>query len=197
MLSEMDPADGEAAVRTARAVARSEVTGRPAEAEMPDRFSEKKGVFVTISRYPSGDLRGCIGYPEPIFPLREALRMSAAAACHDPRFNDLTKDELDNCTLEVTILTVPERIENNGHQDLLSKIVIGRDGLILELNGRRGLLLPQVASEWGWDTEEFLQHLSNKAGLPINAWKHPDAVIERFQGDIFTEVSPGGDIVRK
>jgi len=197
MLSEMEPADGKAAVRTARAVAWSEVTGRPAEADMPDRFSEKKGVFVTISRYPSGDLRGCIGYPEPIFPLKEALRMSTTAACHDPRFKDLTKDELDNCTLEVTILTVPERIENNGHQDLLSKIVIGQDGLILELKGRRGLLLPQVASEWGWDAEEFLQHLSNKAGLPIDAWKHPDAIIERFQGEIFGEVSPNGDIVRK
>jgi len=193
----MDPADGKAAVKAARAVAESEVTGRQTKTDMPDRFSEKKGVFVTISKYPSGDLRGCIGYPEPIFPLREALRMSATAACHDPRFNDLTKDELDDCTLEVTILTVPERIENTGPQDLLSKIEIGRDGLILELNGRRGLLLPQVASEWGWDAEEFLQHLSNKAGLPIDAWRRPDAVIERFQGEIFSETFPNGDVVRK
>jgi uncharacterized protein, PH0010 family len=197
MLNKMDAADGMIAVKAARAVTECEVTGRPAEIDVPDCFSEKKGVFVTISQYPSGDLRGCIGYPEPVFPLKEALRMSAAAACHDPRFDDLTKNELDNCTLEVTILTVPQKIVYDGPQDLLSKIEIGRDGLILELKGRRGLLLPQVAPEWGWDTEEFLQHLSNKAGLPTDAWKHPDANIESFQGEIFSETSPNGDVVRK
>jgi uncharacterized protein, PH0010 family len=197
MLNEMDLADGRIAVRAARTIAEHEVTGRLVKTDVPDRFSEKKGVFVTISQYPSGDLRGCIGYPEPVFSLGEALRMSAAAACHDPRFDDLTKSELDNCTLEVTVLTTPQKIMYSEPRELLSKIEIGRDGLIMGLKGRRGLLLPQVASEWGWDAEEFLQHLSNKAGLPPDAWKHPDANIESFQGEIFSETSPNGDVVRK
>ena len=202
----MDLKDGIAAVKAARQYAEAETKGRgvPAEAtdllsyiDASEQFSEVKGAFVTISLYPSGDLRGCIGYPEPRFPLRDVLEMSAKAACHDPRFFDLTYEETNKCTFEVTIMTKPERIEYNSLEDLLSKIVIGRDGLILEFKGRRGLLLPQVPVEFGWNAEEFMEHLSVKAGLAPTAWRDPGVVMESFSGEIFSEASPRGEVVRK
>lgn len=197
MTVKMDLADGTAAVTAARRYAEAETKRETAEFPLPEGFSEKKGVFVTISKYPSGDLRGCIGYPEPIFPLKDALKMSAAAACHDPRFRSLTFSETGTCTFEVTVLTVPQKIIYRSPEELLSKIVIGRDGLIITYRGRRGLLLPQVPTEYGWDAEEFLRHLSMKAGLNQNAWKDPETAIESFNGEIFTETSPGGEVVRK
>ena len=193
----MELADGTAALTAARQCAEAETKGMATNPSFPDGFSEKKGVFVTISEHPSGNLRGCIGYPEPIFPLRDALRLSAAAACHDPRFEDLTFEETKTCTFEVTILTPPQKITCISPEEILSKIEIGRDGLILTYKGRRGLLLPQVPLEFGWDAEEFLKHLSMKAGLSTGIWRDPQAVIESFNGEIFTETSPGGEVVRK
>lgn len=194
---EMDLADGVTAVTAARRYAEAETKKETAELSFQEGFSEKKGVFVTISEYPSGDLRGCIGYPEPVLPLKDALKMSAMAACHDPRFNDLTFSEAAACVFEVTVLTIPHKIRHGSPEELLSKIAIGRDGLIITHKGRRGLLLPQVPLEFGWDKEEFLMHLSMKAGLSPIAWKDPDATIESFNGEIFTEASPGGEVVRK
>jgi uncharacterized protein (TIGR00296 family) len=205
-VTEMDLKDGTVAVETARRCAEAETNGggaailakkRSENIGWPASFSEKKGVFVTISEYPSGDLRGCIGYPEPVFPFGDALRMSAIAACHDPRFFDLKYEETDRCTFEVTVLTVPEKVEFGSPEELVSKISIGRDGLIISHKGRRGLLLPQVPTEFGWDAEEFLKHLSLKAGLGPKAWKEPGVTIESFSGEIFSETSPRGEIVRK
>jgi len=194
----MDLKDGTDAVRAARQYAEAESKGETASVKGgPDWHNEKKGVFVTISEYPSGDLRGCIGYPEPVFPFGDALRMSAIAACHDPRFDDLTFEEAKNCTFEVTILTVPQRIDHRTPEELISKIVIGRDGLILSYKGRRGLLLPQVPVEWGWGVEEYLEHLSVKAGFRPGTWKEPGVTIESFNGEIFSETSPRGEVVSK
>jgi len=193
----MELADGTAAVKAARRYAEAETKRETAEVSLSDGFSEKKGVFVTISEYPSGDLRGCIGYPEPILPLKDALKLSAAAACHDPRFNDLTFVETKTCTFEVTVLTVPQKIQYGSPEELVSKIEVGRDGLILSYKGRRGLLLPQVPVEYGWDAEEFLKHLSMKAGFYPGTWKESGVTIEAFSGEIFTETSPGGEVERK
>jgi len=193
----MELADGTAAVRAARSYAEAETKGEEANIPLPETFSEKKGVFVTISEHPSGDLRGCIGYPEPVFPLRDALKLSAIAACHDPRFDDLAFSEAKACTFEVTVLTVPKKILYGTPEELISKIAVGRDGLIITYKGRRGLLLPQVPLEFGWGAEEFLRHLSMKAGLSPGTWREPGVVIDSFNGEIFTETSPGGEVVRK
>ncbi|MCL1978872.1 MAG: TIGR00296 family protein [Methanomassiliicoccaceae archaeon] len=193
----MDLKDGTAAVAAARRCAEAETNGATAETSLPEWFSEKKGVFVTISKYPSGDLRGCIGYPEPVLPLKDAIRMSAIAACHDPRFMDLTFEEAKGCTFEVTVLTPPEMVQYGSPEELLSKIMIGRDGLILSYKGRRGLLLPQVPVEFGWGAEEFMRHLSMKAGFGPGAWKEPGVTVEAFCGEIFSETSPGGEVVKK
>ncbi|MCL2509490.1 MAG: TIGR00296 family protein [Methanomassiliicoccaceae archaeon] len=193
----MDLTDGTTAVRAARLYAEAETKREVVELRFTKKFSEKKGVFVTISKYPSGDLRGCIGYPEPKFPLKDALKRSAVSACHDPRFNDLTNEEVATCTFEVTVLSVPEEIMYATPTELMSKIVIGRDGLILKYKGRRGLLLPQVPVEHGWGTEEYLRHLAMKAGQGPDDWKDPEAVIESFRGEIFSEISPEGEVKRK
>ncbi|MCL2296322.1 MAG: TIGR00296 family protein [Methanomassiliicoccaceae archaeon] len=197
MTVKMELADGTAAVKAARRYAEAETKKETAEYPLPEGFSENKGVFVTISKYPSGDLRGCIGYPEPVLPLKDALERSAVAACHDPRFNSLMFSETGACIFEVTVLTVPRKIIYKSPEELLSKIVVGRDGLIITYKGRRGLLLPQVPLEFGWDAEKFLRHLSMKAGLDQNTWKDPEAAIESFNGEIFTETSPRGEVVRK
>ncbi len=185
--------DGADAVRLARRAVEAEVrgTGRPD----PTDHSEPSGVFVTLSEHPSGRLRGCIGFPMPVLPLEKAVCEAARSACHDPRFPDLSVDELDSVTVEVTVLTVPEPL--SGSPDgIRDSIVVGRDGLILELLGHRGLLLPQVPTEQGWDAEQFLEALSSKAGLPQDAWRHPDARIQVFRGDVFHETSPRGEIRR-
>ncbi len=183
------------AVALARASVEAEVLGRGApETPSEGRFSEPSGAFVTLSTYPRGELRGCIGYPMPAFPLGEAIVLSAESACHDPRFPDLSAGELDSITVEVTVLTVPKEIIFNSPQELLDSIEIGRDGLIAESRGRRGLLLPQVPVEWGWDKAEYLDHLCVKAGLPHDSWRRPGIRVQSFTGEIRHEESPRGPV---
>ena len=191
----MDTEDGILAVKAARSSIEAETQGLSPELEFPRSFDRKSGVFVTINTYPDGNLRGCIGYPEPVYPLKDALVFSAQSACHDPRFMPLSLKESVNCTVEVTILSPPVLIECD-KKDLPKKIEIGRDGLIIQFGRRRGLLLPQVSVEWGWDQEEFLRQLSAKAGLPYDAWTLKDSMIWSFTGEIFHELSPKGEIVR-
>ena len=166
---------------------KSELTG------FSDVFSEKRGVFVTLRQ--KGDLRGCIGYPFPISPLKEAIIDSAInAASKDPRFNPVVEKELAGITVEVTVLTPPELIESKP-KDLPKNIEIGRHGLIIKKGYRQGLLLPQVAPEHDLDEEDFLTHTCMKAGLPPDSWLEEDTEVMRFEGQIFEEVEPSGEIV--
>ena len=191
----MEIEEGILAVQAARKAIEAETVGLMPDIDLPDSFNRKSGVFVTINTHPEGDLRGCIGYPEPVYMLRDALVYSAQSACHDPRFMPLSEKEAANCTVEVTVLSQPEVIDCP-KEELPKNIVIGRDGLIIEFGRRRGLLLPQVPVEWGWGPEEFLTHLCAKAGLPPDAWRLKDATIWSFTGEIFYETSPRGEIVR-
>jgi len=191
--------DGEKAVKLAREI----VERYTRKEELPKLenysgvFDEKRGVFVTINTYPTHNLRGCIGIPEPIMPLKNAIKEAAVSATHDPRFPPLKENELDNIVIEVTILTKPQLIKVNKPQEYLEKIKIGRDGLIAEQGFYRGLLLPQVPVEQGWDVEEFLSHTCWKAGLPFDAWFDENTKIYKFEGQIFTEVKPKNGIVEK
>ncbi|MDJ0270441.1 MAG: TIGR00296 family protein [Aigarchaeota archaeon] len=161
-----------------------------------DILSEKRGVFVTLNTYPNMMLRGCIGFPYPIMPLMEAvIKAAISAAVNDPRFPPLTRGELDNVVVEVSVLTPPEEIAVSKPSELAKEIVIGRDGLIIESNEGSGLLLPQVAVEEGWDAEEFLTHLCIKAGLRPTYWLEGRATIKRFTAQIFAEKTPKGDVV--
>lgn len=192
----MIPVFGEEAVRLARSAVESETVGGCISQVTDPRFREPSGAFVTLSTYPDHDLRGCIGFPMPVIPLGRAIEEAARSACHDPRFPDLRPDELGRITVEVTVLTVPQEIRAGSPEELADSVVIGRDGLIIDMAGRRGLLLPPVPVEWGWGPEEFLRHLSMKAGLPPDAWTHPSARISVFRGEIYHETSPYGSIER-
>jgi uncharacterized protein len=193
----MDASAGTAAVRTARAAAEAEVRGTVMLVDTPAGFDARSGVFVTINLYPEGILRGCIGYPEPVLPLKDALVQSARSACHDPRFPALEADELSHVTFEVTVLSVPVTIQHSDADDLMSQIVLGRDGLVLTYGNRRAVFLPQVPVEWDWTKEEYLDNLSAKAGLPAGAWRDPGAALHAFTGEVFAELEPRGEIVRK
>jgi uncharacterized protein (TIGR00296 family) len=160
-------------------------------------FDEKQGAFVTIHTHPEHDLRGCIGIPLPVMPLKNAIAEGAQSATRDPRFPPLSEKELDKIIIEVTILTKPEVINVGQPKEYPANIEIGRDGLIVEQGFYKGLLLPQVPVEQGWDREEFLSHTCMKAGLMPDAWFDKNTKIFRFSGQIFTEISPGGEIKEK
>ncbi len=155
-----------------------------------NEFEDKKGVFVTICSWPSGKLRGCIGYIIPDFSLSKAVVNAArVAAFSDPRFIPLDKKE--KVVFEVNILTKPDLIK----EDYLEEIKIGRDGLIVSLDGDTGLLLPSVAVEYKWGNKEFLEHTCLKAGLDKESWKDKSCKVYRFRSQIFKEVEPDGEII--
>ena len=164
---------------------------------LSQNFSQKSGVFVTLHTYPKQQLRGCIGIPYPMMPLENAIMEAAQSATHDPRFPPLKKDEINRVIVEVTILTPPIKILVENPQQYLKEIKIGRDGLIAEQGHYKGLLLPQVPVEQGWNVEEFLTQTCLKAGLLPDAWFDSDTILYRFSGNIFYELSPNGDIREK
>ena len=142
---------------------------------------EPRGAFVTL-KTEDGELRGCIGYILPLGPLDETVtKMAVAAATEDPRFHKVSGSELDGLKIEISALTVPEPVPST------EKIEIGTHGLIVTKGFHRGLLLPQVAPEWGWNREEFLEHTCLKAGLDREAWKDPDTKIEWFKAEVWGE----------
>jgi uncharacterized protein (TIGR00296 family) len=195
------PPPGVAAVRLARATLDREIGGRAApggesaEAE-PPLFGERRGAFVTLRRYPSGALRGCIGFPRGTLPLRRAVPEAAlAAARDDPRFRPVGPEELGAVTVEVSILSPPEPLPEGSPADRLAAVRVGRDGLIVEGFGTSGLLLPQVAPEQGWDAEALLDGTCEKAGLPPGSWRDRRVRVYRFRADVCAETAPRGPIV--
>ncbi len=172
----------------------------------PRKLREKRGVFVTIEKLVSDEstgvirriLRGCIGYPEPVLPLAEAtINAAISAATEDPRFPQLIPQELKQVIFEVSVLSPLQLIKVNNPQEYPQKIQVGVDGLLVESGYTRGLLLPQVAVEWGWTAEEFLSQASLKAGLPPDAWTFPTTRVYKFQAEIFAELEPNGRIIQR
>lgn len=191
--------EGIKAVTFARSIVKNYIKNdvSPPQSDLGDIFEEPRGVFVTLHTHPEHSLRGCIGIPLPVMPLKEAIVESAQSATRDPRFPPLKEDEIDKIIIEVTILTKPELIKVSQPKDYSSHIVLGRDGLIVEQSIYRGLLLPQVPIEQGWDKEEFLSHTCMKAGLMPDAWLDKNTKFFKFSGQIFFEVEPGGKIKEK
>jgi len=196
--------DGEVLVKTARAAIKSylekreiishETIGRDAG----KRLNEPRGVFVTLQTYPEKELRGCIGFPEPRLPLiSAAIEAAISSATRDPRFPALQAKELGHTLIEMTILTKPEPVNVKKPEDYLERIELGKHGLIIEKSFCRGLLLPQVPVEYGWNKEEYLCHTCIKAGLEPDAWLSEDTMIYCFEGIIFEELKPDGRIVKK
>jgi uncharacterized protein (TIGR00296 family) len=190
--------DGTVLVQTARKIVTEFIkNGRrlTLDDNLKSKFSFESGVFITLNL--QDDLRGCIGFPLPRRLDKALLEASIAAATQDPRFSPVTPDELDKITFEVTVLTPPVEITADDPQQLLSKIKVGRDGLIVKRDYYSGLLLPQVPVEYHWNETEFLDHTCQKAGLPSNCWKEKGTKVFSFEGIIFKEEQPKGKIVRE
>jgi AmmeMemoRadiSam system protein A len=167
----------------ARAAIAAHLRGEPPPRLASDRaetFGQPRGVFVTLTK--DGSLRGCIGTLSPEGDLSRVVSQYAVhAAFRDPRFSPLGEKELSECRIEISVLTPPVRVGNP------DEIEIGRHGLILEAGTRRGLLLPQVATLWGFDRTTFLAEVSRKAGLDPDAWRQPGTSLWTFEAEVFEE----------
>ena len=200
MKSQLTLEDGDFLVKLARqAVTKYLEFGKVIQA--PDKTSYKllelRGVFVTLKFIQSRKkfLRGCIGLPYPTTPLAKAVIEAAiSSSSQDPRFPPVAIQELNQIIFEVSILTPPQRVTAKKPTDYALKIKVGRDGIIIEKGYNKGLLLPQVPIEQGWDEEEFLCQASMKAGLSPDSWLLKDTKIYRFQAIIFEEDKPKGNV---
>lgn len=178
-LSEMEK---KALLAIARKTIDARLTGRP----MPEFqlvsevLKEKKGAFVTLKKH--DHLRGCIGYIEARRPLYQTVvEMALASAFDDPRFLPLKPDEFKNITIEISILSPLKKVKD------IDEIEVGIHGLYITKGFHSGLLLPQVAVEYGWDRLVFLQETCHKAGLQRDAWKEKDANVHIFSAEIIGE----------
>ena len=145
-----------------------------------DILMEKRGAFVTLTK--NGKLRGCIGMILSEEPLAITIvEMAKSAALDDPRFPDVSVDELKDIKIEISALTPMQQIKD------VNEIVVGKHGIYIKQGWHSGLLLPQVATDWGWNRTEFLAHTCNKAGLPAEAWEDSETEIYIFSAQIFSE----------
>jgi len=157
--------------------------GAQSLAEVPDaklspHLTDPRGVFTTL--YLQGNLRGCVGYATAIAPLHQAVAETArAAAFEDSRFWPVTEAEARELEISLSILSRLFPIQ-------AEQVEVGRHGLVVSLGSRRGLLLPQVPAEYGWDRETFLEQTCRKANLPLDAWRH-GATFEAFTAEVFSD----------
>jgi AmmeMemoRadiSam system protein A len=172
--------DGRALIDLARAALDAAVRRRAAPDPPPTPlFQRRAGAFVTLRKL--HELRGCIGQPEPHDPLGSVIvHCAAAAALEDPRFPPVDVAELPSIAVEISVLTPLVKVSDP------EAVEVGRHGLVIARGGRRGLLLPQVPTEWHWSREEFLDQTCRKAGLPRDAWRH-GADVFSFEAEIFDE----------
>jgi len=169
-------------LKLARKTLEDYFTGELKEILPPEEYTnlwEKRGCFVTLLKH--GMLRGCIGVLEPVYPLYQAIqKMALSAAFEDPRFPPLSESELDEIEIEISVLS-PMR------KGSIEEIEVGKHGVYLVKGFRRGVLLPQVPVEYGWDKKTFLEHLCMKAGLDKDCYKDPDTEFYLFTAEVFKE----------
>lgn len=157
------------------------------ESRAPEEVCGQEGAFVTLKRKgfdpgAPGSLRGCIGNIIGEKPLYRLIRrLARESAFHDPRFPAVQRNEMDQLSIELSILSVPMDIGSP------EEIIVGRDGVILMQGYKRAVFLPQVATEQGWDRDTMLDHLAMKAGLYPTAWRQDDCMFSTFQAEVFGE----------
>jgi AmmeMemoRadiSam system protein A len=154
----------------------------PVKSDMPagEVLTQPCGAFVTLHKH--GALRGCIGLVEALRPLHRSVQeMAAAAAFEDPRFPSLGRDELDEIDIEISVMSPLKPIKDVG------EIEVGKHGILMKRGRHQGLLLPQVATEQGWDRNTFLEHTCYKSGMMGDCWKQPDTEIYIFSAEVFGE----------
>lgn len=191
MLNKLSTKQGEQLIRIARFQITKILTGKTqtidSQSEQNQFLKEKGCLFVTLSK--NNELRGCIGFIEPIYSIIDATKKACiSAAFNDPRFPPLTKSELDQIKIEISYLSPFEKIIAKTKEELLSSITLGIDGILLKKGLSSALFLPQVATEWGFSKEEFLSNLCKKAGLPKLEWQNTKEIeFYKFQVQIFKE----------
>jgi hypothetical protein len=158
-------------------------------------FRQKYGVFVTLEYGPTRVLRGCVGFPEPVTILsNDIVEAALAAAFGDPRFVPVSQSELDDLTVEISILTPAKPLASKG-KEREGEVIVGKDGLIVRYGATSGLLLPIVAVEERWDSKRFLEEVCFKAGLQKDYWMRPGVNIYKFETQVFREDTPKGKII--
>lgn len=172
--------------RTLLEIAKRAIISKAGNKELPKLkmdfpiLKEKRGAFVTLKK--RGHLRGCIGYIKAVKPLGDTVQeMAVAAAFHDPRFPSVKDEEIRELSFEISVLSPLQKIHN------IEDIEVGKHGLYIVRGYNSGLLLPQVAIEYGWDRESFLKETCYKAGLPPKAWKDKETEIYIFSADYFSD----------
>ncbi len=171
-------------LRIARATLREHSFSGRIPPGKPHRETLLAPAAVFVSLHAGGELRGCIGTTEEEKPLYRAIQeMAVAAATRDPRFKAVAVEEIDDLSVEVSVLAPARPIKGP------DELTIGRDGVQIELDGKRGLLLPQVASQAGWDAPTLLARTCEKAGLPADAWRRPEASVVAFAAQVFSDVT--------
>jgi AmmeMemoRadiSam system protein A len=168
-------------LRAAREAIESRLERRhPSYPEATGNLKKKSGAFVTLNK--KDKLRGCIGFVIAARPLLQTVIEAAeASAFHDPRFPPLDVRELADISIDISVLSEPRPVRS------LDEIQVGTHGLIVHQGHRSGLLLPQVATEYGWDRDTFLTNTCHKAGLPGDCWRQADTEIELFAAEVFGE----------
>jgi len=153
---------------------------KPADSKI---LNEKRGVFVTLNL--DLQLRGCIGYIMPLFPLEEAVKRNAVnAAFYDPRFNPLTKEEFEYVKIEISVLTIPKKLEYKNSEDLMKKLRPNIDGVILRKGEYEATYLPQVWENLE-DKDLFLGSLCTKAGMDYHEWEKGNLEVLTYQAEVF------------
>ncbi len=183
----LDAAQQAALLRVARAAIEARLRGRTlALPGATGVLAEPRGAFVTLHRRGDGELRGCVGLMRSERSLLETVaEMAVAAATQDTRFASVTAPELEGLELEISALGPLRPLP-------AEEVEVGRHGLLVSRGGRRGVLLPQVAVEHGWDRETFLEQTCRKAGLPGGAWREPGTEILAFEAMVFREGAGAG-----
>lgn len=180
---EYSPEEREVLLRIAHAAILSSLEKSELDAPVPthlaEHLSEPRGAFTTL--YAKGKLRGCVGYPTALLPLyRTVMETARAAAFDDPRFVAVTLAEAPDLKASISVLSPLRPIAADA-------IEVGHHGLLITAGSRRGLLLPQVPLEHGWDRITFLEQTCAKAGLPHDAWRNPQIKIEAFTAEVFAD----------
>ncbi|MEP6644499.1 MAG: AmmeMemoRadiSam system protein A [Acidobacteriaceae bacterium] len=177
--NEFSPAERNLLIQIAHKAILAQLDGAKISSDAPtSHLTEPRGVFTTV--YVDGSLRGCVGNIAPKNSLYEAVIETArSAAFEDSRFPPLSREEAAKIEITLSVLSPLELIDTE-------KIEVGKHGLLVSQGSHRGLLLPQVASEQGWDRLTFLEHACRKAGLPVDAWK-TGVRIEAFTAEVFAD----------
>jgi hypothetical protein len=165
---------------------------------MLDLMTKKLPVFVSLNVHTNKALRGSAGYTDSIMPLKNSLpEVALSAAFTDRRFPPLRKGELKTTDIEVSILTEPQLIVVQKPDEYPTQVIVGRDGIIVEKDGKKGVLLPQTPTEFKWNPKSALSHAAMAVGLSPETWLDPAAKVYRFQAQVFTEDAPNGKIIER